>query len=102
NTILEEDHVGLSCYGSYAYVRAYGHQPLLGDALHPVSPARDGSCLASHARCTVRRVTSCAQNTSPFSTLLYHRTRVPMTARSRQESGLGARSTAVSSAWARC
>src|SRR5262245_56878135 len=26
NTILEEDHVGLSCYGSYAYVRAYGRR----------------------------------------------------------------------------
>jgi len=28
NTILEEDHVGLSYYGSYAYVRAYGANPL--------------------------------------------------------------------------
>ena len=28
NTILEEDHVGLSCYGSYAYVRAYGEGSL--------------------------------------------------------------------------
>jgi hypothetical protein len=27
HTILEEDHVGLSCYGSYAYVRAYGVEP---------------------------------------------------------------------------
>src|SRR5262245_37738461 len=32
NTILEEGHVGLSCYGSYAYVRAYGVLPLpIGD-----------------------------------------------------------------------
>src|SRR5262245_15650514 len=29
NTILEEGHVGLSCYGSYAYVRAYGAMTFL-------------------------------------------------------------------------
>ena len=39
NTILEEDHVGLSCYGSYAYVRAYAVQPLI----FPVMWARDAA-----------------------------------------------------------
>ena len=34
NIILEEDHVGLNCYGSYAYVRAYGA------ALAPASKVR--------------------------------------------------------------
>src|SRR5262249_28208581 len=41
NTILEEDHVGLSCYGSYAYVRAYGAVPPLHavgviEGMHPI------------------------------------------------------------------
>src|SRR5262245_15378740 len=36
NTILEEDRVGLSCYGSYAYVRAYGQRPPLVRAITKV------------------------------------------------------------------
>src|SRR5262249_48365903 len=47
NTILEEDHVGLSCYGSYTYVRAYGVAPpppaprdLPGDRLSAPGPGR--------------------------------------------------------------
>src|SRR5262249_61012092 len=48
NTILEEDHVGLSCYGSYAYVRAYGRAPP-----HPAAlPHAIRSCTMPE-RCTL-------------------------------------------------
>src|SRR5262249_16791807 len=58
NTILEEDHVGLSCYGSYAYVRAYGIFPLLQPGLQRASLQDDrrGQLLEALCAANLKRV----------------------------------------------
>src|SRR5262249_2227508 len=48
NTILEADHVGLSCYGSYAYVRAYGPEPAKRGAAEP-GPALTNAIGGGHS-----------------------------------------------------